>query len=276
MAAAQNGRDRQSEVTSYFEQDASFWNEIYRRRDVFSRIYQHRLAATLAWVDQLRLSTDQQILDLGCGAGLTAIALARRGFQVTALDSARAMLDLARRGADRAGVSDRVRFGTVDAHNLPQDSSSFRLVIALGLLPWLHTPAQALGEMGRVLTPNGHVIVTVDNRWRLTHLLDPLYTPVLGAPRRVVRDALGRASGGVKARMDSRRELNTMLAMAGFSRVSDCSIGFGPFTAWGHRIVPEATGVRLQEGLQRLADAGIPGLRVTGTQYLVLARKENA
>src|SRR6266852_5031308 len=43
-------------------------------------------------------------LDVGCGTGATAIRLARLGMHVTLLDSSPAMLDVAKRTAQEAGV----------------------------------------------------------------------------------------------------------------------------------------------------------------------------
>jgi SAM-dependent methyltransferase len=47
-------------------------------------------------------------LDAGCGTGATAIRLARLGMHVTLLDSSPAMLDIAKRAAREAGVTDKV------------------------------------------------------------------------------------------------------------------------------------------------------------------------
>ncbi len=47
-------------------------------------------------------------LDVGCGTGATAIRLARLGMHVTLLDSSPAMLDVAKRTAQEAGVTDKV------------------------------------------------------------------------------------------------------------------------------------------------------------------------
>src|ERR1700722_12247017 len=47
-------------------------------------------------------------LDLGGGTGATAVRLARLGLHVTLLDASEAMLDLAKRAAREAGVTDRI------------------------------------------------------------------------------------------------------------------------------------------------------------------------
>src|SRR5215469_11807020 len=57
-------------------------------------------------------------LDLGCGTGATAIRLAQLGFQVTLLDSSPAMLDLAQRAAQEAGVAEKITLKLGDAARL--------------------------------------------------------------------------------------------------------------------------------------------------------------
>jgi cyclopropane fatty-acyl-phospholipid synthase-like methyltransferase len=49
-------------------------------------------------------------LDLGCGTGTNAITLAQRGFEVTAIDVSRRAIELAKRKARSAQLTDRTRF----------------------------------------------------------------------------------------------------------------------------------------------------------------------
>src|SRR6202162_6476389 len=57
-------------------------------------------------------------LDVGCGTGATAVRLARLGMHVTLLDSSPAMLDVAKRTAHEAGVTDKVILQHGDATRL--------------------------------------------------------------------------------------------------------------------------------------------------------------
>jgi hypothetical protein len=50
-------------------------------------------------------------------------------------------------------------------------------------------------------------------------------------------------------------------------------LGFGPFSFLGRTLLPDPLGIRLHHRLQALADRGVAGLRSTGSQYVVLARK---
>src|SRR5271165_2872387 len=57
-------------------------------------------------------------LDLGCGTGATAVRLAQLGVHVTLLDSSPAMLNMAKRTAQEAGVTDKVVLQNGDATQL--------------------------------------------------------------------------------------------------------------------------------------------------------------
>jgi cyclopropane fatty-acyl-phospholipid synthase-like methyltransferase len=56
-------------------------------------------------VGWLALAPGAHVLDVPCGPGRHAVALAGRGFRVTGVDRARAFLDEARRAADTTGVA---------------------------------------------------------------------------------------------------------------------------------------------------------------------------
>ena len=89
-----------------------------------------------------------RILDVGTGTGRAALALARRGARVTAVDASEEMLAVARRRAAEAGAE--IEFATGDAHALVFPARAFEAVVCLRVL--MHTPdwRRALVELCRV------------------------------------------------------------------------------------------------------------------------------
>jgi ubiquinone/menaquinone biosynthesis C-methylase UbiE len=264
-------------VDAFFDQDAANWEAIYERHDVFSVIHQRRLQIALEWVDNLDLSPGTRVLEIGCGAGLLSVELARRGYDVASVDSTPAMVELARRNASRAGV--QVSVAQADAHHLAgSPDGAYALVVALGVIPWLHSPELAIAEMARVLQRGGHLIVNADNRARLHHLVDPMLTPALGPARTAARSLLKKGRPHRQATagtvLHGPRQFDAMLARHHLHKTRHLTFGFGPFSFMGRKLGSERSSVRLHLKLQSLADRGLPLLRSTGAQYIVLARKE--
>lgn len=98
-------------------------------------------------------------LDLGCGPGTQAIALAGRGFAVTACDVAPAAIDGARARAEECGVA--VDFRIADATTVRFDAP-FDLVIDRGVLHCFDDPAQRtryIESIRAALRPGGVLLL---------------------------------------------------------------------------------------------------------------------
>ena len=73
--------------------------------------------------------------------------------------------------------------------------------------------------------------------------------------------------------MHSPGEFDRALSRAGLLKVCGRTLGFGPFSFLGCPLLPAAVGVCLHHRLQRLADRGVPLIRSTGAQYIVVTQK---
>ena len=126
------------------------------------------------------------IAEIGCGAGAFAADLAQRypGRPVLAVDLHPAALASA---ANRAGQQARLHAAAADGQQLPLVDSSCALLVALDVLDQARIdPARALAEIGRVLRPDGWLLLRVS---AYPWLLGP-HDRAFGTARRYDRSSL--------------------------------------------------------------------------------------
>lgn len=110
------------------------------------------------------LPTAGSVLDVGCGGGHAAVALAekRRDLQVTGLDLNPGQVGRARKRAARAGVD--ARFVQGSALELPFDDATFDGVYSVASIKHWPDPALGVREMARALRPGGRLVVVEADR----------------------------------------------------------------------------------------------------------------
>jgi len=263
-------------VQQHFRSTLPYWEQIYADRTVYGRIYQERARRTLAVVDSIGLCADAPVLEIGCGPGVIATAMARKGVMVSAIDSLDEMVERTKAMAREAGLGSRVFAQVGHISNVPFAAATFDLVVMIGVSEWLVSLRQPLREIFRVLKPGGHLIISADNNWPLHQILDPVFNPALKPVKRRIGQvlrALGKRSRQPRFHAYSLARFDDELAHAGFDKIAGQTFGFGPFTLCNRTLLNEQAGWKLHLGLQQLADKGVPLLRSTGLVYLVLARK---
>jgi SAM-dependent methyltransferase len=100
----------------------------------------------------------ERALDLGCGTGNAALALARAGAEVTAIDPATRLVSVTRERAADAGLSIDVQVGEAAAIPLPDDSVD--VIVSVFAVIFAPDPRAAIAEMARVLAPGGRIVLT--------------------------------------------------------------------------------------------------------------------
>lgn len=95
----------------WFEAMADFLGPAYLRYS-FTKGTDQEVGAL---VELLGLEPGHRVLDVGCGPGRHALALARLGYEVVGVDISSTFVDLARRAAEAAGLAGRARFEVADA-----------------------------------------------------------------------------------------------------------------------------------------------------------------
>jgi len=104
-----------------------------------------------------------RILDVGCGGGILAEALARTGAQVTAIDLSQSSLEVARQHARLHDLQIDYRY--VSAEQLAQEQSgSFDAVTCMEMLEHVPDPGQVITACARLLKPGGRVIFSTISR----------------------------------------------------------------------------------------------------------------
>ncbi|HUU58132.1 MAG TPA: ubiquinone/menaquinone biosynthesis methyltransferase [Phycisphaerae bacterium] len=100
-------------------------------------------------------------LDVGCGTGSVGIEVLRQcpGAHVVGIDPAEEMLTVAREKVHRAGLAEAISLQVGDATALPFEGASFAGVIGAFSLRNIAYRARAVGEMRRVLSPGGRVVM---------------------------------------------------------------------------------------------------------------------
>ena len=140
------------------------------------------------------------MLDVGCGSGRYAIALAGAGAaRVVGVDVAQAMVDLARQGAARAHVDDRCEFVTTEFLEFAREGR-FDVVVATGYFDYLSDPLPHLEKM--LAMCRGKVFASFPKRWDIR------------VPLRKARIGLG---GGF-VRFFSARDVIQLVTRAGLPR----------------------------------------------------------
>lgn len=99
------------------------------------------------------IAPGQRLLDIGCGAGQSAIPAARNGLHVTGVDIAENLIEHANTRAASEGLE--VYFKVGDAEDLPCEDESFDVVITMIGAMFAPRPERVVTEIARVLRPEG-------------------------------------------------------------------------------------------------------------------------
>jgi SAM-dependent methyltransferase len=114
------------------------------------------MEATDALLDQLEIGPGTRVLDIGCGIGGTARAIAERyGARVTGVDLTPEYVAAAAELSRTVGLDDRVRFQTGSAVALPVGDGGFDLALLLHVGMNIEDKPGLFREARRALVPGG-------------------------------------------------------------------------------------------------------------------------
>jgi SAM-dependent methyltransferase len=139
-----------------WETDGAHWVAEAERYDAMTRGFAEAL------FDTLSLQAGERVLDVGCGAGATAIEGAGRvrpGGVVLGVDISQPMLTLARERASTSGVDD-VEFVRADAQVHDLGNGEWDAVMSKFGLMFFDDPEAAFANLARALRPGGRIAFT--------------------------------------------------------------------------------------------------------------------
>ena len=117
----------------------------------------------LDWIDALAPLAGRRVLDVGCGGGILAEAMAGRGADVTGVDLAEKSLKVAELHCLESGA--HVRYERIAAEDLAvREPAGFDVVTCMEMLEHVPDPASSIDACARLVRPGGHVFFSTINR----------------------------------------------------------------------------------------------------------------
>ena len=117
----------------------------------------------LRYIDLAAGLSDTRVLDVGCGGGILAEAMARSGARVLGIDLSQAVLDVAELHALEAMSPSNI--GRLRAEQLAiEQPGAFDLVTCMEMLEHVPDPAASIAALATLVKPGGDVIVSTLNR----------------------------------------------------------------------------------------------------------------
>lgn len=131
-----------------------FWNwnaERYSRQAIADEAsYRKKLAIT-----QKYLTPEMRVVEFGCGTGSTAVLHAPKVKTYQAIDVSEKMVEIGRRNAAEAGLSNlEFTVGTLEEAGVPDASSD--AVLGLNILHLVPDLDRTIATVARILKPGGH------------------------------------------------------------------------------------------------------------------------
>ena len=117
----------------------------------------------LDWIDGLAGLAGRRVVDVGCGGGILAEAMAGRGAEVTGIDLSEKALKVAKLHLLESGR--QVEYRLQSAESLAEERpQGFELVTCMEMLEHVPDPASTVAACARLVKPGGWVFLSTLNR----------------------------------------------------------------------------------------------------------------
>jgi ubiquinone/menaquinone biosynthesis C-methylase UbiE len=135
------------------KESVKFWNRIakrYSKKPIENeQVYKKKLQIT-----QDYLKPEMNVLEFGCGTGLTAIIHAGYVKNITAIDSSIEMINIAVKKAIEANINN-VSFKMSSIEDLDMELESIDVILALSIIHLIDNKELVLNKVNKILKENG-------------------------------------------------------------------------------------------------------------------------
>jgi 2-polyprenyl-6-hydroxyphenyl methylase/3-demethylubiquinone-9 3-methyltransferase len=157
MASAQQNADP-AELAKFGELAHRWWDPQGEFRPL------HELnPLRLAWIDGLAGLAGKRVLDVGCGGGILAEAMARLGATVTGIDLSEKPLKVAQLHLLESGLAVDYLKASAEEHS-ETNSAAYDVVTCMELLEHVPDPASTVAACAKLAKPGGRAFFSTINR----------------------------------------------------------------------------------------------------------------
>jgi ubiquinone/menaquinone biosynthesis C-methylase UbiE len=156
-------------VRKHFDRAAARFDAVYEEdKPAYQKVIDRLMRRVVVERFQLILNLaplpgDWEVLDVGCGPGRYALALAKEGARrVVGVDFAEEMIKIARSESDRLELADRCEFHVAEFRDFEIDEK-FEAVVATGYFDYIAEPEVDLTKMRRMCS--GRIFASFPKRW---------------------------------------------------------------------------------------------------------------
>ncbi len=269
MEIQSTDNSRKNIVKKHFSSHSEYWDSLYDDSDKRQSFTKFELKRRKENVFDLILKQPSMVngnaLDLGCGAGQYLTELTDLGFNAVGADISNEMLLISSSKLSNLSHEDK-KLVCADCYNVPLPAKYFDLIICIGVLEYLDKETSALTEIKRLLKPDGNVIITVPNFFKLRNLVNPYYyliriwTYLFGkkSARTHQNDEYNKNVtidfGKSTVSRYSLTKINKIVSNSGFRITEVRSYCFGPFSFWKKSLFSLEKSIRISNFFESLLD----------------------
>ena len=117
----------------------------------------------LEWINARAALNGKKVIDVGCGGGILAESMAKKGAQVTGIDLSEKALGVADLHSLESGLT--IRYQHIAAEKMAdQEPGAFDVVTCMEMLEHVPDPASIVAACAKLVKPGGYVFFSTLNR----------------------------------------------------------------------------------------------------------------